>query len=153
MNEVRALLLAAGLGTRLRPLTHSCPKCLIPIGGRPLLEHWLCALYRNGITQALVNIHHHRTLVESFLARNQFQGWVYGVHEPQLLGTAGTLRQNIEFFENEPVLLIHADNWCQCDFGNYLRYHMFERPAHTVMTMMTFETEFPEACGIVELDK
>ena len=152
MKEVRALLLAAGLGTRLRPLTHSCPKCLIPIGGRPLLEHWLCTLYRNGITQALVNIHHHRTLVESFLARNQFQGWVYGVYEPQLLGTAGTLRQNREFFENEPVLLIHADNWCQCDFTEFLEFHRNQRPVGTSITMMTFESPTPETCGIVEID-
>ena len=152
MKEVRALLLAAGLGTRLHPLTQSCPKCLIPIGGRPLLEHWLCALYRNGITQALVNIHHHRTLVESFLARNQFQGWVYGVYEPQLLGTAGTLRQNREFFENEPVLLIHADNWCQCDFSEFLGFHSHRRPSGTSITMMTFRTSSPTACGIVEVD-
>ena len=113
MKEVRALLLAAGLGTRLRPLTHSCPKCLIPIGGRPLLEHWLCALYRNGITQALVNIHHHRTLVESFLARNQFQGWVYGVHEPQpephgvvrVYESTDCLERDIQF----PALCVSAD--------------------------------------------
>ena len=152
MNEVRALLLAAGLGTRLHPLTHSCPKCLMPIGSRPLLEHWLCSLYRNGVTQALVNIHHHRTLVESFLARNQFQGWVYGAYEPQLLGTAGTLRQNREFFEDQPVLLIHVDNWCQCDFSEFLEFHSLRRPSGTSITMMTFRTFAPTNCGIVEVD-
>ena len=152
MKEVRALLLAAGLGTRLQPLTHSCPKCLMPIGGRPLLEHWLCVLYKNGITNVLVNIHHHRTLVESFLARNQFQGWVYGAYEPRLLGTAGTLRQNREFFEDQPVLLIHADNWCQCDFSEFLGFHSNRRPPGTSITMMTFRTSSPATCGIVEVD-
>ena len=152
MNEVRALLLAAGLGTRLHPLTHSCPKCLMPIGSRPLLEHWLCVLYKNGITKVLVNIHHHRTLVESFLARNQFQGWVYGAYEPQLLGTAGTLRQNREFFEDQPVLLVHADNWCQCNFSEFLGFHSNRRPRGTSITMMTFRTPLPTTCGIVEVD-
>ena len=152
MKEIRALLLAAGLGTRLRPLTNSCPKCLMPIGGRPLLEHWLCALYKNGITQVLVNIHHHRALVESFLERRRFQGWVYGVYEPQLLGTAGTLRQNVGFFEDQPILLVHADNWCQCDFTEFLKFHRTQRPAGTSITMMTFRTSAPTTCGIVEVD-
>ena len=97
MKKVRALLLAAGLGTRLRPLTNSCPKCLMPIGGRPLLEHWLCTLLRHKISKVLVNIHHHRDLVESFLTRKQFNDWVFGVYEPRLLGTARTLSENEAF--------------------------------------------------------
>ena len=124
----------------------------MPIGGRPLLEHWLCVLYKNGIRKVLVNIHHHRTLVESFLTRNQFQGWVYGAYEPQLLGTAGTLRQNREFFEDQPVLLVHADNWCQCDFSKFLAFHSNRRPPGTLITMMTFRTPSPTTCGIVEVD-
>jgi mannose-1-phosphate guanylyltransferase len=124
----------------------------MPIGGRPLLEHWLCVLYENDIRKVLVNIHHHRTLVESFLARNQFQGWVYGAYEPRLLGTAGTLRQNREFFEDQPVLLIHADNWCQCDFSEFISFHSNGRPLGTSITMMTFRTPLPTKCGIVEVD-
>ena len=105
------------------------------------------------MSKVLVNTHHHAEVVHEFLARKPFQGWVDEVYEKKLLGTAGTLRNNWQYFADSTILLIHSDNWCQCDFGNYLRYHMFERPAHTVMTMMTFETEFPKACGIVELDK
>ena len=94
MSEINALLLAAGLGTRLGPLTEHCPKCLIPIAGRPLLEHWLCSLYRIGIGRVIVNMYHHHDLVESFLARSCFSNWVTGVREHKLLGTAGTLREN-----------------------------------------------------------
>ena len=97
MSEINALLLAAGLGTRLRPLTEHCPKCLIPIAGRPLLEHWLCSLYRIGIGQVIVNMYHHHLLVESFLARSCFSDWVTGVLEHKLLGTAGTVWNNKEF--------------------------------------------------------
>jgi mannose-1-phosphate guanylyltransferase len=152
MKEVRALLLAAGLGTRLRPLTDSWPKCLMPVGGRPLLEHWLCKLYRNGIRQVLVNVHHHQNLVEPFLERDHFRPWVFSVHEPLLLGTAGTLRKNRKFFGDKTVLLVHSDNWCQCDFSDFLGFHNSRRPAGTSITMMTFRTSLPETCGIVEVD-
>ena len=153
LTEIRALLLAAGLGTRLRPYTEKLPKCLMPISRRPLLEHWLCTLYRHNVSKVLVNTHHHAEVVREFLTRKPFQCWVDEVYEQELLGTAGTLWNNWQYFAGSTTLLIHSDNWCQCDFGNFLRYHMFERPAHTVMTMMTFDTEFPEACGIVESDK
>ena len=153
MTEIRALLLAAGVGTRLRPYTENLPKCLMPVSRRPLLEHWLCTLYRQNVSKVLVNTHHHAEVVQEFLTRKPFQGWVDEVYEQELLGTAGTLRNNWQYFADSTTLLIHSDNWCQCDFGNFLRYHMFERPAHTLMTMMTFDTAAPENCGIVKLDK
>ena len=152
MREIRALLLAAGIGTRLAPLTNHWPKCLMPISGRPLLEHWLCILKRNNVERVLVNTHYHRSEVEKFLNRERFSGWVSERFEKKLLGTAGTLRENQAFFKREPFLLIHADNWCQCDFDAFLYFHAYERPIHTMMTMMTFRTSFPETCGIVEVD-
>ena len=69
MSEVRALLLAAGLGTRLHPLTEHWPKCLMPVGERPLLEYWLETLWRAGMREALVNLHYLPEIVECFLAR------------------------------------------------------------------------------------
>jgi mannose-1-phosphate guanylyltransferase len=152
VSGLRALLLAAGLGTRLRSMTDECPKCLVPISGRPLLEHWLCNLYRCDIDQVIINLHHHRQLVETFLARAQFSGWVQGVVEDDLLGTAGTLRANAKYFSSGTMLLAHADNWCQCSFPDFFNFHKHHRPPNTVMTMMTFRTPDPKASGIVELD-
>ena len=97
-NEVRALLLAAGLGNRLHPLTKKWPKCLMPIGERPLLEHWLETLYSINVREVLVNLHHHSEIVKEFLNRPRFKGWVRPVYEETLLGTAGTLRANKDFF-------------------------------------------------------
>ena len=74
--EVRALLLAAGLGSRLRPLTERWPKCLMPIGERPLLEHWLETLYSTNVREVLVNLHHHSEIVREFLNRPRFRDWV-----------------------------------------------------------------------------
>ena len=98
----------------------------MPIGARPLLEHWLCVLLRSGVSEVLVNTHHHHKLVESFLKRQQFSSWVQGIYESNLLGTAGTLRQNFDFFEHQTALVIHSDNWCQCDFPEFLEFQRFQ---------------------------
>lgn len=151
-TDVRALLLAAGMGTRLRPLTELWPKCLMPIGGRPLLEYWLQTLFCVGIKNVLVNTHYHSEKVMEFLAREHFVQWVRTVHELQLLGTAGTLRANSAFFQGGSTLLIHADNWCQCDFNSFIEYHMYLRPKKCAITMMTFNSDAPQSCGIVQTD-
>ena len=152
MIEIRALLLAAGIGSRLWPLTRHWPKCLMPVGGRALLEHWLCSLYREGIKKVLVNIHYHRAAMECFLERRYFSDWVSPVYESELLGTAGTFITNAKYFEGATVLLAHADNWCQCDLRGFLDYHSKSRPNNTLITMMTFRSNTPRSCGVVELD-
>ena len=136
MRDVKAMLLAAGHGNRLRPLTHIWPKCLMPIGERPVLEFWLETLWKCGIYDVLINIHHLPEIVKEFLMRSRFREWVHYVEEPKLLGTAGTLRANMNFFRKSTVLLIHADNWCQCKFMEFLRSHL-KRPKGTLMSMMT----------------
>ena len=152
MKKVKALLLAAGLGTRLSPLTDNWPKCMMPIGNRPLLEYWLETLYSTNVSEVLVNLHHHFEIVQGFLNRPRFKNWVSSVYEETLLGTAGTLKANREYFQDCTTLLVHADNWCQCDFADFLYYHRKHRPKHCSITMMTFESPTPETCGIVEID-
>jgi len=152
VKEVKALLLAAGLGTRLHPLTDKWPKCLMPIGDRPLLEYWLETLHSANVNDVLVNLHHHSEIVEKFINRPRFKNWVHPVYEETLLGTAGTLRANKDFFQNCTTLLVHADNWCQCDFAGFLKFHRKNRPKQCSITMMTFESPTPKNCGIVETD-
>jgi mannose-1-phosphate guanylyltransferase len=153
LNKVKALLLAAGLGSRLSPLTDDWPKCLMPIGERPLLEYWLETLSSSDVDDVLINLHHHSKMVKDFLNRPRFEGWVSSVYEDKLLGTAGTLRANKEYFQGCTTLLVHADNWCRCDFADYLNYHHNHRPDQCSITMMTFESPTPETCGIVETDE
>lgn len=124
----------------------------MPIQDRPLLEYWLGILYLNNIKNVLVNLHYHADYVEKFVSRPEFSDWVTVVHEKELHGTAGTLRNNYEFFKGCTTLLVHADNWCCCDFSEFLHFHTNNRPSGTVMTMMTFESQNPSSCGIVELD-
>lgn len=124
----------------------------MPIGDRPLMEFWLQTLHQAGIRKVLVNLHNHVKKVEEFLQMPQFRGWVDSTYEENLLGTAGTLFANKSYFKDCTILLVHADNWCQCYFPDFLDFHQFRRPDHCPLTMMTFESSSPQTCGIVETD-
>jgi len=149
---VRALLLAAGLGTRLRPITDKIPKCLVLIQGKPLLEIWLDKLCEAGVQEFLVNTHYLAAQVEEFISNSRYQQVVSMVNESNLLGTAGTLHENIDFFRGQDGMLIHADNFCLADFGAFQQAHQ-NRPAECLVTMMTFDTDTPSLCGIIEQDE
>ncbi len=146
---LRALLLAAGLGTRLRPITLHTPKCLVSIGGEPLLGRWLRQLEDAGCEAVLVNTHHLAEQVQGFLQEWRSDGMaVHIIHEPELLGTAGTLMANRAFFKGSTGLLIHADNAMADNLGPLLEAHR-QRPAGCLLTMLTFRTDQPQSCGIV----
>ena len=149
---MNAILLSAGLGTRLAPLTNVLPKCLMPIHGRPLLEHWLRRLDAAGVTDILVNTHHLPHLVEGWLASSPWAGRVRVVREGRLLGTGGTLAANRDFAGGGPLLLAHADNLCCADFEVFFAAHA-RRAQGAAMTMMSFTTDCPCSCGILELDE
>ena len=149
---MKAVLLAAGLGTRLRPLTDTIPKCLVPVAGKALLGHWLEALCAAGVESILINSHHHADQVERFILSRPEKNMITLIVEEELQGTAGTLRANLEFFSKEPSLVIHADNFCTASISRFIDEHR-ARPAGTELTMMTFVSDDPRACGIVGLDE
>lgn len=149
---ISVLLLAAGCGTRLHPYTLNWPKCLMPINGKPLLEYWLDIARELGTANVFVNTHYLADKVQRFLDRPCFKPWVDCVYEPELKGTAGTLRANAQALGGTTVLLVHADNFCHCDFSDFLMFHQTSRPEHCPITMMTFYTQTPSTCGIVEID-
>ena len=124
----------------------------MPINGKPLLEYWLNSARQLGSKNVLVNTHYLADTVKLFLDRPVFKRWVREVHEPELKGTAGTLRANARALRDETVLLVHADNFCQCDFSDFLMFHQTSRPEHCPITMLTFLTQTPSTCGIVEID-
>lgn len=148
---MRAILLAAGCGTRLRPLTNNIPKCLVPIKGKPLLEIWLERLTEAAIGPFLINTHYLPEQVGAYIESSLYRDQVTVVHEHELQGTAGTLIANLDFFQGEDGLLIHADNYCLANLQAFAQAHL-KRPPECVLTMMTFHTDTPSSCGIVELD-
>lgn len=151
-RPLRALLLAAGLGTRLRPITEHTPKCLVEVAGEPLLGRWLRQLEAAGCEAVLINTHYLADQVEVFLQQRAPSAMrVQTIHEPELLGTAGTLLANRVFFEGATGLLIHADNAMAGDLDGLLNAHA-ARPSGCLLTMLTFRTDQPRSCGIVATD-
>jgi mannose-1-phosphate guanylyltransferase len=148
---LKALLLAAGLGTRLRPLTDSVPKCLVPIRRRPLLEYWLDLLLDGPIESVVINTHHLANSVADFIAGSRWRERVTLAHEDALLGTGGTVLRNRDFFGRQAFMVVHADNLSVFDVRAFIARHA-ARPRGTALTMMTFDTDAPQTCGIVVQD-
>ncbi len=149
---MNALLLAAGFGTRLRPLTDHTPKCLVEVNGRPLLDYWLQDLHAAGVIEFVINTHHLAETVRSYVTQHALAPSITLVHEDHILGTAGTLLANADFLKRGTTLVAHADNLCFCPWVEFFRSHQ-DRPTNTWMTMMTFRSAIPRECGIVEIDK
>jgi mannose-1-phosphate guanylyltransferase len=146
---MKAFLLAAGLGTRLRPITDTVPKCLVEVGGRPLLDIWLDALAAAGVDEVLVNTHHLADVVRAHVAGRTGTPHVRLSHEPVLLGSAGTLAVNRDFVAGEEAFLaVNADNLTDVDLRVLVDAH---RASGAVATVTVFRTPQPSACGIVEV--
>jgi mannose-1-phosphate guanylyltransferase len=143
----RALLLAAGLGTRLRPITDHIPKCLVPIHGEPLLYRWLDLLCGSGVDEIIVNTHYFADRVVEACAASAWKDQIILAHEPYLLGTAGTLKHHRKRLEVGNFWLIHADNLSHFNVKEFVSAFKY-RPSVCVGTMMTFRTDAPSQCGI-----
>jgi mannose-1-phosphate guanylyltransferase len=151
---MKAILLAAGIGSRLKPLTDHIPKCLVPIHGKPLLDYWLeMTLEAKTITDVYINLHYLKEMVAEHVATNwQNEVRIKLYAETQLKGTAGTLMGLQKELVGEQLLVVHADNLSDFCLDDFVKAH-HNRPTGCVMTMMLFETDSPQTCGIVELDK
>lgn len=148
---MKALLLAAGFGTRLGEVTENMPKCLVKVGRETMLDHWLFKLERLGVQRFFINTHYLADQVEEFVSNHPLKNKITLLHEPTLLGTGRTILCNIEILEDEPCFIVHVDNYSFDPLDRFLSAHL-NRPANTVLSMLTFTTESPEKCGIVKVD-
>ncbi len=147
---MKAILLAAGAGTRLRPLTNQMPKCLVPLGGVALLELWLNKLARARVTDVLINGHAFAEQVEAHIesVRSRFPFKLHFVREEHLRGTGGTLIDNRRYTDSTDELLVcHADNYTDMDLGCFAQFH---RRCAQPLSLALFRTDNPSSCGIVE---
>lgn len=143
-------MLAAGHGERLRPLTESIPKCMVPIQGVPLLSIWLELCHRFGIEEVLINVHAHADAVCEFLQKNEGRPRVRIVVEEKLLGSAGTLRANRDWvLADDCFWVFYADVLHRADLGGMLTLHQQRRPS---ATLGVYEVPDPYRCGIVKTD-
>lgn len=150
-RRIKALLLAGGLGTRLRPVTLTTPKCLVEIAGRPLLDYWFDAMGDAGIGDVLINTHHLPEPMRQYMARCNRQGRfrVSETFEPTLLGSAGTIHANRDWADDaDHVVIIYADNLSTVDLASMIEFHC----GHVdPFTMLLFHAANPGACGIATL--
>jgi mannose-1-phosphate guanylyltransferase len=126
-NVMQAAILAAGLGTRLRPLTYTTPKALVPVLHRPLLGVLLAQLREAGALQVAVNTHHLAEQVEDFLAAHQPPGLEVLIRpEPEILGTGGGLSNLARVLSGGPFLAVNADILTDLNFAEIFRGHRQE---------------------------
>ena len=152
---MNALLLAAGLGKRLLPITKLTPKCLVEINGTPLLKIWLEKLSESEeIENIYINTHYFPEKVEEFIKNlnDEIRGKIELIYEKELLGTAGTLQRVIRSANfNKPMLIAHADNLSFFSLDCFIEAYR-TRPDNCDITMMTFEAQNPQSCGIVKVN-
>ena len=148
---MNALILAAGLGTRIQPLTNSMPKCLVEINGKSMLEFWIDKLQLSQINEILINTHHFSELVQERVKTIASSKVLRLVHEQHLLGTAGTLRKVIQLCHSEEDLLVlHCDNYSSIDLGQLIQRHL-NRDSRFTATMGIFKTNDIQNSGMVKV--
>lgn len=147
---MKAMILAAGLGTRLRPITHAIPKPLLPLAGRPLIEWNLLLLRRHGVTDVIVNVHHLGAQIEQALGDGSRLGLALRFsREPVILGTGGGLKQAESFFGSEPFFVLNGDTLVDLDLDAMRARHEAER---AMATMALREDSDVERWGGVDVD-
>lgn len=143
------MILAAGRGTRLGSLGRRVPKALVPVGGRPLLARHLESLEREGIERVVVNAHHLADQVSEFLGAYTGPLEVVCIIEPQLFGTAGSVRRALAHLAPGPFLVVYGDVLVNDPLGPLLEAHRRQRG---VATIGVHEATSAEGKGVVEVD-
>ena len=147
---MKAMVLAAGFGTRLRPLTEDRPKCLLPVAGRPLLDWTLRWLRGCGLDECVINLHRFPDKVRNFVGDgSRYDLRIHYSYEPEPLGTAGAVRKVADFFA-EPFYVIYSDNFSQWNISKLKT--AYER--HNALAAMAIHwREDVTHSGMVELDE
>lgn len=130
---MKALILAAGLGTRLRPYTNHTPKPLFSIAGRPLLDIIIANLQKAGCESVIINTHHLHLQIEAFVAERNYSLSVSTRYEPQILGTGGAIKNVADFWGHQPFIVINADIVADIDLAEVYRSHCRQHPLATLV--------------------
>jgi mannose-1-phosphate guanylyltransferase len=148
---MRALILAAGRGERLKPLTNKIPKCLVKIKDTPLLEIILKKIEKTKIKEIFINTYYLEDQVIKFLSGYKGSLKINILKENNLKGTGGTLVDNLNFFQGQDLLVLHADNFFLESLKTFLNAHE-KRKKYMNLTLISFLTDDPKNCGICEVN-
>ena len=120
---MKALILAAGFGTRLKPYSDTIPKPLFPIGGRPILDKTIRQLITAGCDGIIINTHHLHGKIEAFIACQDYPVPVVTRYEPVILDTGGAMRNVADFMNNQPFIVVNSDIVTDLDYADIYAYH------------------------------
>lgn len=148
---MKAMVLSAGLGTRLRPLTFQKPKALIPLAGRPIIEYVIALLKHHHITDLVINLYHLPKQIEQRLA----DGSAFGVKitysfEEELYGTAGALLEAKKYLDSRTILVINSDILTDIDLSQAVNFH---RRKKALATLVLSQNQDPLNYGIIGVDE
>lgn len=150
----RALILAAGQGTRLRPLTDDCPKPMVPINGQPLLGYLVGWLNCHRIQEVAINLHYRPQVITDYFG----DGAAFGVkitysYEDPILGTAGAARKLTSFFQDGPFVVVYGDVLTDLDLSALMAAHERnrQRDPSTGATISLMSVPNPTEVGLVDL--
>lgn len=138
---MKALIFAAGLGTRLYPFTSDRPKALVPVAGKPMLQHIIIKLKTFGITNFIINIHHFGDQIIQFLKENENFGCTIHISDErdQLLDTGGGLKKALyELNENEDLLVHNVDVWTNYNLSKLIAHH---KQSHSLISLLVQNRE------------
>ena len=150
--RVKAFLLSAGVGSRLRPLTDNTPKCLLPVLGRPLLDYWMENLAQAGVSEVLLNTHWLADQVEDYAASRKGQAPAIRLfHEPELLGSAGTIAACADWAADADIILsLYGDLLVTEPLSRTIAFHQSHgRP----FTLSVAHADEPWRRGIATVDE
>lgn len=135
---MKAMIFAAGLGTRLRPLTNNIPKALVPLNGIPLLELAIRRLKYYGFNEIIINVHHFADKIMAFLEeKNNFDIEIHISNEENtLLDTGGGLKNTAWFLKDEPFLVVNADIVTNLDLAKIVQFHQ----EHSFLVTLAVQT-------------
>ena len=147
---MKVMILAAGLGKRLRPLTSIIPKSMVPISNKPLLEHLIYYLKQAGFKEFVINLHHHPEIIKGYFQ----DGSAFGVKidysmEKEILGTAGGIKAAEPFLKDDLFFVINSDIAFELDFANVIKFH---KKNNALVTMVVREGKDVEKYGVIGLD-
>ncbi len=147
---MKAVVLAAGKGTRLQALASGVPKPLLAVGGRPVIDRNLSLLATTGVREVFMNLHHCADALRAYCGTGERWGLrITYAFEPQLLGTAGAVKNFGRHLADAPFFVVYGDNYLECKLTALWKFH---HAHHAIATIALFEKDDVTGSGVVQID-